>query len=110
MANYKLLSMIGLARRAGAAQTGAFLTERCIHDGRCELIIMAADTAPNNRKKFLSSSKHYGIPLIEYSTKDELSHALGKENVVVVGIDDKNFAKGILDKYNTICSADTDKK
>lgn len=105
MTNDRLLSMIGLAKRAGAACIGAFMTERAIHDGTCELIILASDTAANNRKKFVNSSKYYGIPLIEYSTKEELSHALGKKNVVVVGIADKNFAKGILDKYELVCEA-----
>lgn len=104
MATDKVLSMIGMARRAGAAQTGAFLTERSIREGTCELIILASDTAQNNAKKFVNSSKYYNIPLIEYSTKAELSHALGKENVVVVGISDKNFAKGIMSKYNEWCT------
>ena len=48
----KVLSMIGMARRAGEAQTGAFLTERSICEGTCELIILATDTAQNNAKKF----------------------------------------------------------
>lgn len=96
----KVLSMLGLARRAGKAQIGAFLTERAIQDGTCELIVLAADTAANNKKKFLSSAKHYNIPCFEHGTKEELAHALGKENVVVVGVTDHNFAKGILEKYN----------
>ncbi len=103
MATDKILSMIGLARRAGAAQIGAFLTERSIREGSCELIILATDTARNNTKKFLNASKSYEIPLIVYSTKEDMSQALGKENVVVVGISDKNFAKGITDKYNKLC-------
>ncbi|MBE7026063.1 MAG: 50S ribosomal protein L7ae [Ruminococcaceae bacterium] len=100
----KVLSMIGMARRAGEAQTGAFLTERSIREGTCELIILATDTAQNNAKKFINASEYYDIPLIKYSTKAELSHALGKENVVVVGISDKNFAKGIMGKYNEWCT------
>ncbi len=100
----KVLSMIGMARRAGQSQTGAFLTERSIREGTCELIILATDTAHNNAKKFINASEHYNIPLIKYSTKAELSHALGKENVVVAGISDKNFAKGIMGKYNEWCT------
>ncbi len=105
MATDRILSMIGLAMRAGEAQTGAFLAERSIREGSCELIILASDTAMNNKKKFVNSSKYYNIPMIEYSTKEELSRALGKENVVVVGISDKNFAKGIIGKYNDYCEA-----
>ncbi len=110
MSSDRVLSMLGLAKRAGATQIGAFMAERAIRDGVCELLILATDAAKNNQKKFRNSAKFYNIPLIEYSTKDELSHMLGRENVVVVGIDDKNFAKGILDKYKLITSAGEQKK
>lgn len=98
----KVLSMLGLARRAGKAQVGAFLTERAVQDGTCELIVLASDAAENNRKKFLSSAKHYKIPLIVYGTKETLAQALGKENAVAVAVVDKNFAKGVIDKYEAL--------
>ena len=62
----KVLSMIGLAHRAGKVQIGAFLTERAIADGSCELIVLAQDAAPNNHKKFSNSAKYERIPLLVY--------------------------------------------
>lgn len=99
----KLLSMLGLAKKAGALQIGAFLTEKAIREGRCELIVLASDTAKNNRKKFIDSAARYNIALIEYSTKEELSGILGGKNVVAAGVTDKNFAAGIIKKYEFLC-------
>lgn len=98
----KVLSMIGLAHRAGKVQIGAFLTERAIADGSCELIVLAEDTAQNNHKKFSNSAKYEHIPMLVYGTKETLAHALGRENTVVAGVTDKNFAKGIMEKYQAL--------
>ena len=95
----RILSMLGLAHRAGKVQIGAFLTERAIADGSCELIVLAEDAAPNNRKKFSNSAKYERIPLLIYGTKEMIAQALGRENTVVAGVTDKNFAKGIMEKY-----------
>lgn len=100
MSSDRVLSMLGLARRAGAVSIGAFMTEKQIQAGECKLLVMATDTAANNKKKFRGSASYYKVPLIEYSTKEELSHALGRENVVVVGVNDANFAKAVQAKYD----------
>lgn len=102
MSSDRVLSMLGLARRAGAVSMGAFMTERLIQSGECKLLILATDAAGNNRKKFRGSASYYKLPLIEYSTKEELSRALGRENVVVAGVSDANFAKAIQAKYDKL--------
>jgi len=100
VANDKVLSMIGLARRAGAVGTGAFLAEKNIQSGKSEMIIVANDSADNVKKKFTNSCSYYEIDYYEYGTKDELGQCTGKENIAVVSINDHNFAKGIKDKMN----------
>ena len=89
------LWLLSLARKAGKAEVGAFLSERAIKSRRTELIILASDCSENTRKKFINSSEFYGIKYIIYSDKSELARATGKENVSVVAVCDKNFASGI---------------
>lgn len=98
----KVLSMLGLARRAGQVQIGAFLTERAVQDGICELIVLASDAADNNKKKFLNAASYYKVPLIVYGTKETLAQALGKDNAVAAAVTDKNFARGIIDKIESM--------
>ena len=100
MGNDKVLSMVGLARRAGAVGVGAFLAEKHIQNGKAEMIIVAVDSADNVKKKFTNSCKYYEVDYYEYGTKDTLGQCTGKENIAVVSIDDYNFAKGIKDKMN----------
>lgn len=96
--NDRVLSMIGLARRAGKVGTGAFLAEKDIQSGKAELIIIAGDGADNVKKKFTNSCKYYEVEYIEYATKEQLGQCTGKENIAVVSINDRNFVRGIKDK------------
>ncbi len=89
------LWLLSLARKAGKAEVGAFLSERAIKSGRASLIIIASDCSDNTKKKFINSSEFYGVKYIEYSEMLELARVTGKENVSVVAVCDKNFAGGI---------------
>ena len=94
-----VLSMIGLARRALKAEPGAFLAQKSLQSGKSNLIIVAADAADNIKKKFTDSCKYYRVLCIEYSNKAMLGKYTGKENIAVVSINDINFAKGILGRF-----------
>ena len=49
----------------------------------------------------LACPTFYETPIIFYSTKEELGHALGKEYRASLAILDENFAKGIIDKIES---------
>ena len=65
----KVLSLIGLATKAGQTASGEFMTEREVKTGRAALVIVAGDT---------------------------LGHAMGKEFRASLAILDEGFAKGVL--------------
>ena len=72
----KVLSLIGLATKAGQTASGEFMTEREVKTGRAALVIVAGDSSDNTKKK--------------------LGHAMGKEFRASLAILDEGFAKGVL--------------
>ena len=97
----KSLSLIGLASRARKVSSGEFSVEKAVKTGYANLVIVANDASDNTRKKFNDMCKFYETPIIFYSTKEELGHALGKEYRASLAILDENFAKGIRDKIES---------
>ena len=70
----KVLSLIGLAMKAGRCASGEMMTESETKSGRAHLVIIASDA----------------------SDKDTLGHAMGKEFRASLAILDEGFADGIL--------------
>ena len=48
----KILSLIGLATKAGRTVSGEFSTEKEVKSGRAALVIVADDASDNTKKKF----------------------------------------------------------
>ena len=96
----KILSMIGMAKRAGKVLTGEFMCGKAIKNKSSKLIIIADDASENTKKSIRNSCSYYKIPYIEFSQKDELGKYTGSDSRAVVSINDNNFAKAILDKFN----------
>lgn len=98
----RVLSMIGLAKKAGKVAAGGFLAEKAVRDGMAELLVVAEDAAQNIKKKFSNSSAYYEIDYMEYGTKETLGRFTGCENIAVVAVTDPGFAKAIEDKYRAL--------
>lgn len=96
----KVLSLIGLAQRARKLVSGEYMTEAAVKDGTAELVIIASDVSENTRKKFTDKCSYYGVPVMEYSDKETLGHAMGKEFRASLAVTDKGFAQAILEKMN----------
>ena len=91
----KVLSLIGLATKAGRTASGEFMTERETKAGRAVLVIVAADASDNTKKKFRDMCEFYQVPLYFYADRDTLGHAMGKEFRASLAILDEGFAKTI---------------
>ena len=92
----KVLSLIGLATKAGQTASGEFMTEREVKTGRAALGIVAGDSSDNTKKKFRDMCEFYKVPIYFYGDKDTLGHAMGKEFRASLAILDEGFAKGVL--------------
>ena len=102
----RVLSLIGLATKAGKCASGEFMTENETKSGKAALVIVAEDASDNTKKKFRDMCKFYEVPIYFYGDKDTLGHAMGKEFRASLAILDEGFAKGIRKqleiKNNTI--------
>ena len=72
----KVLSLIGLATKAGQTASGEFMTEREVKTGRAALVIVAGDSSDNTKKKFRDMCEFYKVPIYFYGDKDTLGHAM----------------------------------
>ena len=72
----KILSLVGLATRAGKTASGEFCTEKEVKTGRAALVIVAGDASENTKKKFRDMCEFYEVPIYFYKDKDTLGHAM----------------------------------
>ena len=96
----KILSLVGLATRAGKTASGEFCTEKEVKTGRAALVIVAGD-ASDTKKKFRDMCEFYEVPIYFYKDKDTLGHAMGKEFRASLAILDEGFAKEIMKQMKT---------
>lgn len=94
----KLLSMIGLAYKAGKIKFGAEGVIESIR-GRYKpgLVLLASDASPNSVKKVTDGCTFHKVPLMTaYVTKQEIGHVLkGRSDVACVAVTDVGFASAI---------------
>ena len=95
MKNNRVLSLIGLATKAGKTVSGEFSTEKSVKTGKGLLVIVAEDASENTKKKFRNMCEFYQVPIYFYKDKDTLGHAMGKEFRASLAILDEGFADGI---------------
>lgn len=94
--NDRLLSFLGLCKRAGYLISGADTVAKSMRDHKALLVLSANDFSENSLKAVRKAADEFKVTLktIDYS-KDELSFALGK-HCGVIGVTDKGFADKIL--------------
>ena len=94
--NHKVLSLIGLATKAGKTVSGEFSTEKSVKTGKGFLVIVAEDASENTRKKFQNMCDFYEVPVYFFSNKEELGRFCGKQFRASIAVQDENFAKAIV--------------
>ena len=93
--NSKVLSMLGLCRRAGAVIIGTDLVTKALPSGKVRLVMYVADASANTEKKITDKCKFYNTRCVKLSYDGmEIAHAIGKlSSVSVVGVTDENFSR-----------------
>ena len=94
--NDRLLSFLGLCKRAGYLISGADTVVRTVKDKKALLVLTANDFSDNSLKNIEKAAVQYGVPIRTLKhNKDALSFALGK-HCGVICVTDKGFADKIL--------------
>ena len=96
----KVLLMIGLAKKAGKAVSGEFLSGKAVKEGDSCLVVIASDISDRSRKDIVDSCNFYKVKYIEYADKTRLGKAVGAKERTVVSVNDKGFAAAVLDKIS----------
>lgn len=103
MTNSKILSLIGLATKAGKIVSGEFSTEKSVKTGNGFLVVAAEDASENTKKKFRNMCSFYQVPIYFYGDKESLGRAMGKEYRACLAVQDENFAKAIMKELGKEC-------
>lgn len=94
--NDRILSFLGICRRAGKLVIGADPSVESIQKRRAKLIIFASDFSQRSAAPVLAAADEYNIKTLTINrSKDELSFAIGKL-CGVLSIEDEGFADKLI--------------
>ena len=97
----RILSMLGIAQKAGKVVSGGFQCEKAIQGRQARLVILACDAQKNTSETIRNKCAYYGIPLIQYSNKDALGRAIGKEERACAAVTDEGLGLNIKKLYDS---------
>ena len=94
----RVLSMLGIAAKAGKVVSGEFATENAVKSAKAFLVITAADASENTAKKFRDMTDFYRVPLVVYGTKESLGGCIGKDYRSSLAVTDEKLAQAVTNK------------
>ena len=92
----KVMSLVGLATKAGKVASGEFSTEKSVKSGKGFLVFVAGDASANTKKKFQNMCEFYEVPIYFIANKEELGKFCGKDFRASLAVQDENFAKAMM--------------
>ena len=98
----KILSLIGLATKAGKIVSGEFSVEKAVKSDKAFLVIVAEDASDNTKKMFRNMCEYRDVPLYYYSNKNDLGHAMGKQFRVNIACLDEGFSKAMIEQITAL--------
>ena len=94
MAETKLFDCLGLCRRAGKCQSGAFAAERALKAGKAKLVLLEENASENTKDRFSALCEGRKVP---FRLVPEVGRAIGREAHGVMAVTDIGFVNMILD-------------
>lgn len=98
MTSKKILSMLGLARRAGKTVCGTDLAILAVRSDKAFIVIMACDVSERTKKQLSDKCISHNVKLVQTdASQSEMAKATGKSSPVsAVAVTDRHFADGIM--------------
>lgn len=96
MNEQKLMSILGLAQKAGKLVSGDFAVQGAIRSGKAKLLIIAADASDSTKKEYRFQAESRDIAVYSILSKEQLGGAIGKALRAAVVITDAGFVKPIV--------------
>lgn len=94
----KVLSLIGLATKAGKTASGEFATEKAVKSRKAHFVFIAQDASDNTKKKFQNMCGYYKVPCYCLESREMLGRAVGKEFRASLAVLDENFTRAIVEE------------
>jgi ribosomal protein L7Ae-like RNA K-turn-binding protein len=96
----KFFQFLGLTKKSGNLVEGYNKCEEIIKKGQVYLAVLSLECAENTKNKFKKYCSDRNIPTIESVSKDELGHCLGRAEINVLCVKDKNMSEKLLQLWN----------
>lgn len=93
-----MTNLLGLALRARKTILGTNMTIEGVRSGSVKLVLLATDASDNTKKLVYDKCKTYHVEVVSILPSVDISNAVGKSNIMVLGIIDEGFSKLILDQ------------
>lgn len=88
----QVLSLLGIARRAGRLSLGHDVTEEALKKREAKLILLARDVSERTAVHIQKAAQQAGVPCIALTdAMEEIGGALGKK-AGVIAVNDQGFA------------------
>ena len=98
----KILSLLGIAAKAGNIASGEFQTEKAVKEGKAYLVIVAGDASANTKKKFADMCAYYEVPYHAYADREQLGHCIGKEFRASLAVTNEGLAKSLIRHFEAL--------
>lgn len=98
MQSDRILSMLGLAKKAGKVASGEFSTEKAVKSKGAYLVVVSEEASDNTKKKFRNMCSFYQVPMYLYASKEALGKAVGCQFRASLAVLDEGFAKSLEEK------------
>ncbi|MEH6545235.1 MAG: RNA-binding protein [Sneathiella sp.] len=89
----RCLALLGLGRKSGLVTVGFAKVEKALKSKKVSILIAASDGADDGKQKLKRIAGT--LPLVDTFNNDELSQALGKENIVHASVGSSGLTKKI---------------
>lgn len=83
----------------GKVVSGMDAVTESVQKHKVYLVIVAGDTSEKSKENIKYVCTNNQIKVIEFNTMENLGEAIGKKNRAIIGIKDKNFSDGIIEKF-----------
>ncbi|MCI6692792.1 MULTISPECIES: ribosomal L7Ae/L30e/S12e/Gadd45 family protein [unclassified Clostridium] len=95
----KFFNFLGLAKRSGSVIEGYSKCDEERNRKNIFLFIISNDASNSTKKKFKNHCLTKNIVFIEDFSKEELGSSIGREEVKILAITDKNMANKLYTLY-----------
>ncbi len=95
----RILSYLGVAKKAGKLVSGAGNTENALKSLKAKLVLISGTASENTKKHFSDMADYRNVPIYVLDG-DNLGSAIGKEEHKTICITDAGFAGAVIKEIN----------